>query len=240
MKQTIEQLKQALPKIFIFILVTLLFFIPTVISWIFIYIETGKFVGPYLGLFLTSSIVLCILICPHFTIYRILLKLKKNITKRMILISLIIALLLMFSLSMLFMQQVLKAEQKIDRFIAENKNMDFHDYIANLSYFLDNNVQKAYRKPESLFRVDNYIYSTCFGAYITQHWGVSRADIVDKTSLLQKHRPPMGRSKIQRNMANHRPMVYRQLRRSPQPKKHKARVSKRNRRNSPIYEWVFN
>jgi hypothetical protein len=84
----------------------------------------------------------------------------------------------MLSLSLMFMQRVSEAGQKIDIFIDENEHLDFHDYIVSVSSFLDNNVQKAYRKPEALFRIDNYVYSTFLGAHVMQLWETSRADLI--------------------------------------------------------------
>ncbi|MBC7131002.1 transglutaminase domain-containing protein [Candidatus Bathyarchaeota archaeon] len=71
-----------------------------------------------------------------------------------------------------------EANQKIDTFIAQNESLQFQDYIAAVSLFLDCNVQKAYKKPQALFRIDNYIYSSPLGAYITQQFGFSRASII--------------------------------------------------------------
>jgi len=178
MKSKIKTLKQASPKILLFFLIILVFIIPTTISWAFIYVETGRFVGPYPGLIITSSIILCILICPYDIIRRTSFKFKKNVTRRLLVISFVIPLLTMFLLSLFFMRQVSYAGQKIDTFIAENKNLDFHDYVTSVSSFLDNTVQKAYKKPEALFRIDNCLYFTSVGAYIMQCMGIDRAEII--------------------------------------------------------------
>jgi hypothetical protein len=76
------------------------------------------------------------------------------------------------------MQRVSEAGQKIDIFIDESEHLNFHDYIGSMSSFLDDNVQKAYKKPEALFRIDNYVYSTFLGADVIQLWGMSRADLI--------------------------------------------------------------
>ncbi|MEM2738934.1 MAG: transglutaminase domain-containing protein [Candidatus Bathyarchaeia archaeon] len=74
--------------------------------------------------------------------------------------------------------RVSEAGQKIDAFIAQNKNLDFHEYVEAVFSFLNRNVKNAYRKPEAIFRIDNDIYSSLLGAYLTQQLGLTRAAII--------------------------------------------------------------
>lgn len=86
--------------------------------------------------------------------------------------------LIMFSLSLVFVQRVSEAGKTIDVFIVENANLGFHDYVINGSSFLNNNVHNAHKKPEAYFKIDNHIYSTCFGSFVMKIRGLTRADLI--------------------------------------------------------------
>jgi hypothetical protein len=178
MKRIVELLKQAWPGMLIVVLVFVIFIFPTAIPWTFIYVEVGRFVGPYLGLVLSVLILVGIIICISLVSCLMLMKLGKNNTKWMAALGLVMSFLILFSFSLVFMQRVSEAGEKIDTFIAENANLNLHDYVINVSSFLDRNVGKAYNKPEAWFRIDNYIYCTSLGPYVMKTWGVTRADLI--------------------------------------------------------------
>ncbi|MEM3614614.1 MAG: hypothetical protein QW282_03420 [Nitrososphaerales archaeon] len=111
-------------------------------------------------------------------LYKILLKLKKTSIKWTILTNFTIAFLLILILFILYIQEVSEATQKIDMFITQNRNVEFQEYVAALSSFLDSNVQKAYLKPEAFFRSDNDIYLSPLGIFITKQLKLTRAAII--------------------------------------------------------------
>lgn len=178
MKRIVELLKQASPGMLIVVLVLAIFIIPTAIPWTFIYLEVGKFAGPYVSLSFLVFILLGIIMCIPLFSCLISIKLEKNKKGWMVVLSLVMAFLVMLSLSLIFMLRVSEASRKIDTFIAENANLDFHDYIIEVSSFLEKNVGKAYKKPEACFRIDNYIYGTYLGSYVVKTWGATRAALI--------------------------------------------------------------
>jgi hypothetical protein len=178
MKRIVELLEQALPGILIGVLVLAVFIIPTAMPWTFIYLEVGRFVGPYFGLGLLVLILLGIVICISLVSCLMSMKLRKNNTGWMIVLSLVMSFLILFSFSLVLMQRISEASKKIDTFIAENANLNFHDYIINVSSFLEKNVGKAYNRPEVCFRIDNHIYGTYLGPHVMKIWGVTRADLI--------------------------------------------------------------
>jgi hypothetical protein len=177
MKRIVELLKQASPGM-LGVLVLAAFIIPTAIPWTFIYLEVGRFVGPYFGLVLLILILLGIVICIPLVSCLMSMKLRKNKTEWIVVFSLVMSFLIMFSFSLVFMHRVSEAGKRIDVFIAENANLDFHDYVINVSSFLNNKVHNAYKKPEACFKIDNHIYGTCLGSCIMKIWGVTRADLI--------------------------------------------------------------
>lgn len=178
MKKIIKLINQASHGILIFALVISTSTFLTAIPWAFIHIEIGRFTGPYLSPILSVLILVAIIICTPIIIYTMLTKHKKNTANWTIITNFTFAFLIILLLLSLFVLRVSGASQKIDTFITQNKNLEFQEYVDAVSSFLDCNVQKAYRKPEAIFRIDNKIYSSLLGAYITQQFGFSRADII--------------------------------------------------------------
>ncbi len=150
----------------------------TAIPWAIIHVEIGRIVEPYLSLVSSILVLLFIIICTPIIICTTLTKYKKNTIKWTILTNFVAAFLITLLLFSLFLLRVPEASQKIDKFIAQNKNLQFKEYVIAVSLFLDCNVQNAYRKPQALFRIDNDIYFTPLGGYITQQVGYSRAAII--------------------------------------------------------------
>jgi hypothetical protein len=164
------------------ILAIITFFLFTILialPWVFILIEIGRFVGPYPSLILTILIFIIELICIPIISYKTLAKLKKNTTKWIITTNLIIALIIALLLFSLFAQRISEAHQKIETFVIQNNELEFHEYVTAVCSFLDSNVKNAYKKPEALFKIDESIYSPIsLGKYVTQQLGFTRADII--------------------------------------------------------------
>jgi low affinity Fe/Cu permease len=148
------------------------------LPWVYIFIEIGRFVGPYPSLILTSLIIMGVSTCSPVVSYKTLAKLKKNTTKWIITTNLIIALIIALLIFLLFTQRILEAHQKIETFVIQNNKLEFHEYVTAVCSFLDSNVKNAYKKPEAHFKIDEYIYSISLGKYVTQQLGFTRADII--------------------------------------------------------------
>jgi hypothetical protein len=165
-----------------FLINVLLFYIIATfitIPWTFIYIEIGRYSGPYLGLVLTALVLTVMCACTSIVSYQMLRKMKESKTKWSIITNLAIILSLAFLLSLLFMHNVSEAHQKIDTFITQNKDLEFHQYVSVVCSFLDSNLKNAYKKPEAYFKIDENIYSPIsLGKYIIQQWGFTRANII--------------------------------------------------------------
>jgi len=172
-------LKQVYYGILVFVAVFSMFTILTALPWVFIFIEIGRFVGPYPSLIMTSLTMIGVSICLPIVSYKTLAKLKKNTTKWIITTNLVIALIIALMLFSLFTQRISEAHQKINTFIIQNNKLEFHEYVTAVCSFLDSNVKNAYKKPEALFKIDECIYRPIsLGKYVTQQLGFTRADII--------------------------------------------------------------
>ncbi|GEM_PF-5014094 len=151
----------------------------TIIPWAFIYLEIGRYSGPWLASALTSLVFTLMSICTTIFSFKSIRKIKKNTMKWTIFTNLIITLIIIFLLFLLFTQQALETHQKIDTFITQHQNMEFHQYVSEVCSFLNNNVKNAYKKPEACFKIYESIYSPIsLGKYVTQQLGFTRADII--------------------------------------------------------------
>lgn len=158
--------------------------------WEFAYLQVGRLIGPILGLVFLVLILVVILLVPakilarllnsmkHSTLREFWVIMKKKKTIGIIVLSLVMSFFIMFSFSLVFMPQVSQAGEQIDRFIAENANLNLQDYVTNVSSFLNDNVRNAYNKPEAFFKIDIQISGTLLDPYIMQIWGVTRADLI--------------------------------------------------------------
>jgi len=115
MKCTGELLKQASRGMLIVVLLLAVFMIPTAIPWTFIYLKVGRFLGPYVSLSFLVSILLGIIICIPLFSCVISIKLKKNKTRCIIVLSVVMAFLVMLSSSLIFMLRVSEASKKLTR-----------------------------------------------------------------------------------------------------------------------------
>jgi hypothetical protein len=177
-----------------FVLLGTLFFIAilmllriSAIPWAFAYLEIGRLIGPIPALILLVSILLVLtIIGVHFlnstkqdiTLRELKALMKKKKTIGMMVLSLLMSLLLIFSFSAVFMSQVSQSSGKIDAFISENVNLDFEDYVSKVCSFLDENLHNAYGKAEVLFKIDIQISSTLLDSYIMGFWKVTRIDLI--------------------------------------------------------------
>jgi len=160
------------------LLVLAVFTFLTAMPWTFVHLHVGRLVGTFFGPVLSFLILLSMAVCTPLISCLVLMKLRKNKREWIVVSSFVMSFLIMFSLSLVFMHQVSEAGKRIDIFIDENANLDFHDCVINASSFLNSNVHNAYKKPEAVFKIDNHIYGTCFGSYIMKIWRVTRADLI--------------------------------------------------------------
>jgi hypothetical protein len=156
-----------------------MFTILTALPWVFIFIEIGRFVGPYPSLILTSLTMIGVLTFITNYFIRDAGKAKENTTKWIITTNLIIALIIALLLFSLFAQRISVAHQKIETFVIQNNELEFHEYVTAVCSFLESNVKNAYKKPETLFKIDEFIYRPIsLSKYVTQQLGFTRADII--------------------------------------------------------------
>ena len=148
--------------------------------WAFTYLFIGKLIGAssfleYIVLFLLVGAVLSVSVLAS-------MRLMKNRTWRVFILSLIISLLSIFlltaSFSLVFMPQVAHAGNKINTFIAENLNLSFQDYVANVTTFLNNSIRAAWDKPEASFAINRLVCYTLLDPHIMKIWGVTAADLI--------------------------------------------------------------
>ncbi|MCW3986658.1 MAG: hypothetical protein NWE91_09685 [Candidatus Bathyarchaeota archaeon] len=160
------------PILYVVIAVTIVSAIP----WKFTCLEIGRLIGPIplLDFLVLIPLVIAILSVSFLTP----MKLKKNRTIVMFILSLAISFMVIFSFSLVFMPRVSQAGKMIDAFVAENENLGLHDYTNNVSSFLNAHVRNAYNKPEASFRIDIQISSTLLDPYIMKIWGVTRASLI--------------------------------------------------------------
>lgn len=149
------------------------------IPWTFAYLEVGRFIGPIpvLEYFILALFAAAVSLVSFLASMKLKKKWAVWVSANLV-ISLVILSVVIFSFSLVFMPQVSQAGKKIDTFITENANSSFQDYVTNLSSFLDNNVGKAYGRPEASFRIDDLISGTLLDPYIMQIWSVTRADLI--------------------------------------------------------------
>lgn len=160
------------------------------IPWEFAYLQIGRLIGPIPGLVFLVLILVVILLLPakilarslnsvtHRTLREFWVIMKKKKTIGIIVLSLTMSFFIMFSFSLVFMPQVSQAGEEIDRFITENSNLDLQDYVTNVSFFLNENIDNAYLKPEAFFKIDIQISDALLDSYIMKIWGVTRVDLI--------------------------------------------------------------
>jgi hypothetical protein len=147
----------------------------------------GRMTGPIqlgpisLLLFLVYGLFLLIAALASKVTFRVSKKLVRNGIRLVILnsiLSLIVSFLVMSLFSLAFMSQALENGKIIDKFVAENANFGFQDYVNNVSFFLNDHVKNAYQKPEAIFKIDIRVSGTLLDLYMMQIWGVTRSDVI--------------------------------------------------------------
>jgi hypothetical protein len=149
------------------------------IPWTFAYLEVGRFIGPIpvLEYFILALFAAAVSLVSFLASMKLKKKWAVWVSANLV-ISIVILSAVVFSFTLVFMPQVSQAGKKIDTFITENANSSFQEYVTNLSSFLDNNVGKAYGRPEASFRIDDLISGTLLDPYIMQIWSVTRVDLI--------------------------------------------------------------
>jgi Transglutaminase-like superfamily len=158
--------------------------------WDFSYLMIGRIIGPIPGLVLLVAIIVSILLVlakilddslrpmAIKTSKELLVLVKKRKTIARIVLGLVLALIVMVSFSMVFMLQVSQARTRIDNFVAASRNDNFEVYIANVSSFLNANVNNAYNKPEGAFKIDQEIATALLDSNLMKIFEIDRADII--------------------------------------------------------------
>jgi hypothetical protein len=146
------------------------------IPWTFTYLEVGKLTSPFP--FLDIIFLILFVAATTFALSLASRKLKEKKAVWLLALSIILLSLIIFSFSMFFMPQVSLADKKISTFVSDNENLSFEDYVLKASMFLNENVGSAWAKPESVFKIDNWLSSSLLDLYIMRVWGATRADLI--------------------------------------------------------------
>jgi hypothetical protein len=150
------------------------------IPWAFTYLFIGKLIGT--SSFLEYIVLFLLVGAVSFVSVLASIKLMKNRTRRVFILSLIISLLSMFlltaSFSLVLMPQVAQAGNKINTLIAENRNLSFQDYVANVTAFLNKNIGAAWDKPEASLAINRLVCYTLLDPNIMKIWAVTAADLI--------------------------------------------------------------
>jgi hypothetical protein len=158
----------------------LLLVFATTMPWAFTYLFLGKLIGANFSLRLIVLFLLTLAISVVSVV--VSTKLTKSRRWKTLILSFAISLLSVFLLTSLFsvilVPQVAQARNKVDAFAAENRNLSFQDYVANVTIFLDNNVHAAWDKPEASFAINRLVCYTFLDAYILKAYGVNEADVI--------------------------------------------------------------
>lgn len=173
----------------VFVMVLQLLRVST-IPWEFFNLLVGRIFGPVLGLVLSTIIFLVVLAIPAWILVSYVnlkgdlnlkelasLLTKKKTTGKVVL-GIGLSFLILFSSSLLYMEQVIQSGQKINLFVAANANRSLSDYVSNISSFLNDNFKNAYGKPEVLFKIDTQIMGTLLDPYLMKNFEVTKADLI--------------------------------------------------------------
>jgi hypothetical protein len=162
------------------IIVFAVFWWLSAIPWALTYLFVGKLV---LADFVVEYLVfgLFVVMIPLFSVF-VSTKLMKESKRGAYLLSLgitfLIAAVLISSFSVVFMPQLSAAGKKMSTFVAQNRSLEFHDYVANLTAFLNNNIDAAWDKPEMSLAIDKVLCRTLLDPYIMNASGVNLADLI--------------------------------------------------------------
>lgn len=152
----------------------------TAMPWAYTYLFLGKLIGANFSL----RLIVLLLVVGAISVVSVVIpmKLTKNRRWKMLILSFAVSLLSVFLLTSLFsvvlIPQVAQARNKVDAFVAENRSLDFQDYVANVTIFLDNNVRAAWDKPEASLAVNRLVCYTFLDPCILKVYKVSEADVI--------------------------------------------------------------
>ncbi len=155
----------------------------------FLLIEIGKFSGPILGLILASAVTAIFPILSAIPLLRFekgkLNKMAFTSIRRhrkrvigIIFIGFTLSFTVTFLLSAPFMLQIKDSDKKIDAFVLRNSNESLADFVENLTFFLNENLNNSYKRTESLFEIDSKLSQTLIDPIIMQTWNVTAADVI--------------------------------------------------------------
>jgi hypothetical protein len=148
----------------------------------FSYLEIGKVVGPIFGL-----IVICILLIgtplilfsifyPESSASIIRSKLRTRKVQKKVVTSLIICFLSVILIQFGFLFQV--SHTKIECFVHQNEGLDVETFVNNIPEFLNKNLINAYKKPESLYKIDLEVWNSIIDYQLMKAMGITRADLI--------------------------------------------------------------
>ena len=183
------------PILFSTLLTTLLFTsilvilrLPSSIPLSFFYLELGK----NIGYFPDFILVILLLVIP-LTLIRIIPRyvsikkgdiknletsINRKTIKKIIIFSFAISLLIIFSLSFLFISIINQDIKKTNEFTEKNSNLPLQEYTLKIASFLNQNINASYNKAESSFEIDNRIYLNLIDPHIMNFFEITRADII--------------------------------------------------------------
>jgi len=154
----------------------------------FIQLELGKFFGIPFGYEVLLIVLFVIGTSALMTLWFLRLRklstreifnlIKKKRTIKLVIVSLAVSLLLLFSFYAILISGVAKEHSKLNAFVSENADVSLQDYIDKTESFLSNNVNNSYKKPESNFEIDQWLYSTLLDPALLNSLGLTRADVI--------------------------------------------------------------
>ncbi len=179
----------------ILLLVTLVLFFTAFVRFVsvamesYISLEIGRILGPIPSLIVPSAffaglliVSLKIFLKPYEQFSRkdlwLLVKRNKQKVISLVVIGWCISSIIVIAFSIVVVPTMGQDSQKIDFFVANNKNETLQNYDVNLNIFLNSNLKCSYSKQESAYEVNRLMYMTLADPWIASNYGITQADII--------------------------------------------------------------
>ena len=111
------------------------------------------------------------------TMKKALIKLKNRRIQKLVFMSVIMCLLLVISLSYVFLVQIQQVDE-IDDFITENAGVDLPSFVENIDAFYRQNIKISYNNMGALLEIDNYVWNGIIDYQFMKIMGITRADLI--------------------------------------------------------------
>lgn len=149
----------------------------------FMHLHIGNIIGP-VG---SMIIIFGLLIIPvtffltfhsrYMTIKEAFIKLKDSRIQKLILTSALICLIIVTSLSYVFLQQISRVHE-IDDFLKENAGVDLPTFVENIDAFCRKNVKISYNNIGALLEIDQDVSNSIVDSQLMELLGITRADLI--------------------------------------------------------------